>query len=223
MPPHLFAQGLTIEIIYSFIIIVCSLMIYFGTRELSKLSLYKGIQYFRQAFLFFAIAYIFRSFIRFLLITFERTLILEIPMRFLSHLTLALFIYFGTMAIFYLLYSVLWKKWDGKRIYLFHTIAIVLAILSIIIKGPFFYFGINVFLFILMIIIVLIAYHLRKKKRKSHSIFFIYVLLLAFWILNILDILVPDFLQLFQLLIYLASIFLFLLILYKVIKKTGAN
>ena len=44
------------EIVYSFVIIVCSLMIYFGTKELYKLTSHKGIKYFRQSFLFFAFA-----------------------------------------------------------------------------------------------------------------------------------------------------------------------
>ena len=52
------------EIMYSFIIIMCSLIIYFSTREMYELSSYKGLKYFRLAFLFFAVAYFFRSFIQ---------------------------------------------------------------------------------------------------------------------------------------------------------------
>ena len=56
MPPlPQITLGIGAEIIYSFVIIVCSLMIYFGTREIYNLSSYKGIKYFRQAFLLFAI------------------------------------------------------------------------------------------------------------------------------------------------------------------------
>ena len=62
MPPQIGA-----ELIYSFVIIACSLMVYYGTKELYELSSYKGIKYFRQAFLFFAIAYFFRYSIRFIL------------------------------------------------------------------------------------------------------------------------------------------------------------
>jgi len=42
--------GISGEIIYSFVIIVCSLMIYFGTKELYKLTSHKGIKYFRLSF-----------------------------------------------------------------------------------------------------------------------------------------------------------------------------
>lgn len=51
-PSPLLDLRLGTEVIYSFVIIVCSLMIYFGTKELYELSSYKGIKYFRQAFLF---------------------------------------------------------------------------------------------------------------------------------------------------------------------------
>ena len=66
MPPQIGA-----ELIYSFVIIVCSLMVYYATKEMYELSSYKGIKYFRQAFLFFAIAYFFRYFIQFFLVFFN--------------------------------------------------------------------------------------------------------------------------------------------------------
>ena len=62
----LMSLGFGSELIYSFVIILCSLMVYFGTKELYELSSYKGIKYFREAFLFFAIAYAFRSVIKFI-------------------------------------------------------------------------------------------------------------------------------------------------------------
>ena len=64
--------GIGSEIIYSFVIIVCSLMIYFATKELYELSKHKGIKYFRLSFLFFAIAYFFRSFIKIVLFYFDK-------------------------------------------------------------------------------------------------------------------------------------------------------
>ena len=44
------SPGMTTEILYSFVIIFCSLMIYFGTKELYELSGHKGIKYFRYSF-----------------------------------------------------------------------------------------------------------------------------------------------------------------------------
>jgi len=218
--------GFGTEIIYSFIIIICSLMIYYGTKELYELSSYKGIRYFRQAFLFFALAYFFRSFIKFILIYFNVGMILEISPRMFGlifgQVTLFVFMYLSSMAIFYLLYSVMWKKWEGnsKKIYLFHFIALIVSVISISLRNPFVYLGLNIFLLIFVIFIVYIAYK-NAKNKKGGNLYVIYLLLLVFWILNIIDILLPKFFQTFQLFIYLASSGIFLLILYKVIRKAG--
>ncbi|MFH1592515.1 MAG: hypothetical protein ABIB47_04070 [Candidatus Woesearchaeota archaeon] len=216
--------GFGVELIYSFVIIVCSLMVYFGTKELYGLSSHKGIKYFRQAFLFFAIAYFFRSLIKFLLIFFNVRAIFDFSPRAFGILTLFLFMYFSSMAVFYLLYSVMWKKWDGnsKKVYLFHLLALVIAFGSTISMNLQLRLGLNIFLFIFVAFVVYIAYKNSREKKKGYNLYVIYTLLFAFWILNILDILIPNFLQTFQLFIYLASSGIFLLILYKVLKKTGS-
>lgn len=221
-------QSFSAEIIYSFVIIACSLMIYYGTKELYELSLHKGIKFFRLAFLFFAFAYFFRSFIKLILFYFNVREIFLISPRsinpLISHLTLILFMYFSTMSIFYFLYSVIYKKWNyEKRIYVFHLIAIVLAIFIVFSRSSLFYLGLNILLLLFVIVIVYVSYKSSNKKTKIYNLYTIYVLLLFFWILNILDILIPTFFQNLQLLIYLASSEIFLLMLYKVLKKTGSN
>jgi len=219
--------NLSTEIIYSFIIIVCSLMIYFGTKELYELSSHKGIKYFRKSFLLFALAYFFRTFIKFFVFYFNSQGILSISPRLLnpiiSQITLIFFMYFNSMAIFYLLYSVNWKKWNHEnRIYLFHLISIILSLFSILSSNPYSYLIVNFLLLIFVIIAVYTSYKESKKKiKKNHNLYIIYVLLLFFWILNIVEIFVPSFLQTFQLFLYLSSLGVFLTILYKVIKKTG--
>jgi len=216
--------GLGLEIIYSFVIIICSLMIYFGTKELYQLSSHKGINYFRRAFLFFAIAYFFRNFIKFILFYFNIARIIEISPKtagiLLGHTTLFIFVYFSSMAIFYLLYSVMWKRWNNSnKVYLFHILAVIISFISILFPSPFIHLTINLGLLVLVIIIVYIS---RKNQKKNKSkLYFIYLLLMIFWILNVLDILVPEFLRTYQIIIYLASIGIFLLILYKVLKKVG--
>lgn len=225
---NLFGLGLGAELFYSFVIIVCSLMIYFGTKELYELSSYKGIKYFRQAFLFFAIAYFFRSFIKFIVIYFNVKGVIDFfPITFGTTGILAqlLFLYFSSMAIFYLLYSVMWKKWNGRsyKLYLFHGIAVVIALISVLSRNPLVYLGLNIFLLLTVIFVVYTSYQHKKNKKKGHNLYFIYVLLSLFWILNIIDTLIPRFFQGLQLFIYLASTFVFLLILYRVIKNVGAN
>jgi hypothetical protein len=228
MPPQppigmLMNMGFGSEVIYSFVIIICSLMIYIGTRELYMLSSYKGIKYFRQAFLFFALAYFFRSFIKFALIYFDVGQIMDFSPRVFGPVTLFIFMYFSSMAIFYLLYSVMWKRLEGKfkKIYLFHLLAIIISSVSILSRSPIVNFGLNLFLLLFVILIVYTAYINTKNKTKGYNLYTIYILLTVFWILNIIDILMPKFLSTFQLIIYLTSSGIFLLILYKVLRKTG--
>lgn len=220
--------GFGTEIIYSLVIIVCSLMIYFGTKELYELSSHKGIKYFRDAFLFFAIAYFFRSSIKFILKYFNAGIIFDLSNRatqfYLGQITLFIFIYFSSMAIFYLLYSVMWKKWNKNnyQIYFFHIIALIFAMLITISRNPLNQLIVNLLLLFIALATVYFAKKHTKKKTK-HNLYTIYVLLSFFWVLNILEILIPKFLQSIQILIYIPSIIIFLTILYKVLKKTGSN
>jgi hypothetical protein len=221
----LFNLGLGAEMLYAFFIIVCSLMIYFGTRELYELSSHKGIKYFRQAFLFFAIAYFFRSFIKFIVIYFEMNGILEFsPATFgiFGMLTLFLFMYFSSMAIFYILYSVIWKELGSNKIFIFHAIAFVLSFVIILSRSPFLNLSLNILLLIIVIFVVYISYRNAKNKR-GYNLYKIYLFLLFFWVLNIVDTIIPKFFQGLQLFIYLASSWIFLLILYKVIKRVGSD
>jgi hypothetical protein len=222
MPPwmnSLATVGFGMELLYSFVIIVCSLIIYFGTRELYKLSSHKGIKYFRQAFLFFALAYFFRSFIKFILIVLEVNLR---NFRTLGIWVLGLFMYASTIAILYLLYSIKWKPWEKHKsvIYLFHILALIVSLVSIFAGAVGILLTVQVVLFIF---VALASYPIHKKSKKKHSMYAIYLLLFGFWILNVIDIVIPNFLQTFQIFIYLASIGVFLLILYKVVKKVGSN
>lgn len=221
--------GFGTEIIYSFVIIFCSLMIYFGTKEIYELSSHKGIKYFRQAFLFFAIAYFFRYFIKLIVVYFNAQGILSISRDLfnplISQITLIFFMYFSAIAVFYLLYSVMWKKWNGNsgKIYLFHLLAFGIALTSIIFENSFVYLGINLLLLGFVIFTFFISKEQSKGKKSKHNLHIIYTLLLSFWILNIIDILIPSFLQNFQLLIYLASLAIFFAMIYKVLKKTGSS
>ncbi len=257
MPPinnqlfqHLINLGFGSEVIYSFVIIICSLMIYLGTRKIYDLSNYGGIKYFRRAFLFFAIAYFFRSFIKAGLVYFNIHEAFEFAPMIVGQLSLFLFMYFSSMAILFLLYSIMWKKWERTPavIYLFQFIAISLSFISIIIRNPVSHFIINVALFIFVIIIVLMSRTFKPRllsrgvlehrkssdfsvpenlwfswhpKNKSNSMYTIYLLLSVFWILNILEIMIPNFLETPSLLIHLASLGTFLLILYRVLRKIG--
>ena len=213
--------GIGSEIIYSFVIIVCSLMIYYATKELYKLTKHKGIKYFRLSFLFFALAYFFRSFIKIILFYFNKQEIRTILPIF-GNLTLFIFVYFSVIAIFYLIYSVIYKKYKQKYILpLAHIIAIIISLIMTISGFPLpLYLLLNLLLLVFIGFTVYTAYH-QSKKKKHLNLYVIYLLLSIFWIFNIVDIIVPSFFQTFQLLIYLLSAGIFLTILYKVLRQTG--
>ncbi len=218
LPPH----EIGAELLYSFVIIICSLMIYFSTKEMYDLSAYKGIKYFRQAFLYFAIAYFFRYFINFIIVLFNVSEIREISPMHIGWLSLFVFMYFSFMAVFYLLYSVVWKKWnhDKAKIYLFNIFALAMAAIGTFIGSMLINVMITLIFLLVILVVVLIAYK-DSDKHKGKSMYAIYLMLFIFWILNIVDIIIPRFLEMVRLLIYLVSIFLFMLILYKVLRKTG--
>jgi hypothetical protein len=165
-PPleFLFPPEIGAEMIYSFIIIICSFMIYRATREMYELSSYKGIKYFRQSFLFFAVAYFFRYFIRFFLVIFTRpeTNILS---GYVYIASLFVFLYSSAMAVFYLLYSVMWKKWNHsrQRIWLFNVLALLIASIGTVFNGMIVSLILNLILLLFGSIILSIAYKDSKK------------------------------------------------------------
>lgn len=234
MAPHMFGNQignifnpmLSMEMIYSFVIIFCSLMIYYVTKEMYELSSHKGIKYFRYSFLFFAIAYFLRTFIKFLLVYFGVNNIILLNPRFIGQLSLFFFIYAGSVAVFYLVYSLVYNKWKfiNGNVYLIHLISILFSAIIIIYNNVDFFIWLNLALFLLASFSIYAA-HIegRKHKKKKNGLILIYVLLVAFWVLNIIDIVIPNFLGGIQLLIYLFSIGIFLTIFYKVIKRVGAD
>lgn len=220
---QLMMSGLGIEILYSFVIITCSLMIYLGTKELYDITRHRGIRYFRLTFLFFALAYFFRSFIKILIIYFGKQELAIIAPLIFWKLPFVLFMYFSVMAIFYLLYSVLWKRLKHNGIYIFHIAAASIAILVTFLKNNLnLVLVVNLLLFVFIVCVVYISYR-QSEKKKSLNLYAVYLLLCAFWILNIVDILIPNFFSSFQLLIYLASVGVFLGIVYKVLIRVGTN
>jgi hypothetical protein len=225
-PIHSLLQGVGIELIYSFVIIICSLMIYYSTKEMYELSSYKGIKYFRYAFLFFAIAYFFRSFIKMLLVYFGASRIIDINPGFMGLITLFIFMYFGSLAVFYLVYSLMWKQWNGKSIVIlgiFQILSIAISFIIITTRQIEIFIGVSLFILAVSIFGLYMTHKQSKKKKKKNNLFMIYTLLFVFWILNIIEVLIPSFLQLYQILVYLASLGVFLTILYKVLKKSGSN
>lgn len=223
---HSLIQGIGVELLYSFVIIISSLMIYYSTKEMYELSSYKGIKYFRQSFLLFAIAYFFKSFIKILLVYFETSRILDINVRYIGSLTLFLFMFFGSLAVFYLVYSLMYKKWNGNSdilLGIFYILSLLISFIIINTKEIGVFIGASLFIFAIAIFGLFITHKQSREKKKKSNMLIIYTLLFIFWILNIIDVLIQITSDFYQISLYLASIGIFLAILYKVLKKTGSN
>ena len=208
MAPGALMQGIGINLVYSFVIFLICLIVYFETREISKLSSYKGINFFRNTFLFFGISY----FLKFILA-------LEIFSRGFNVVGDALFfgvaLYAGLMAGVYLVMAIGNKKLPkqvGKWMFLMHILAILFALIVLLSNNFLIYLGFQILILILGVILL-------YSDGKKTSMLIIYQLLLLFWILDIIDVFVPNFFGTLQLLISLISIGIFILILYKIIKS----
>ena len=141
-----------------------------------KLSKYKGIQYFRYTFFFFGLAYLTRFLFHLLKLGFfvvrnQRAL------RIYSPLTITLVGYFSTMAIFYLLYSQVWKKFKFESFIIFsNLLAAIIAIISFSTKSPI------IISLVQLPIIIAIIYFAIKKKSPSKTL---YILTSLFWFINL--------------------------------------
>ncbi len=222
---HSLIQSLGVELIYSFVIIIASLMIYHSTKEMYELSAYKGIKYFRISFLLFGVAYFFRSFIKILLVYFGASRIIDINWRFIGSTTLFIFMFFGSLAVFYLVFSLICKKWNEKSgllLSIFYALSIVLSFIIITTRELEVFIVVSVIILAIAIFGLYITHKQSKEKKKKSNMHIIYTLLFIFWILNIIEVLI-NFSYIYQITIYLASLGIFLVILYKVLKKTGSN
>ena len=114
-----------LKFFYTFVIAGICAIIVVKTDRLFSLSLHQGIRYLRNAFLFYGIGFIIRS-------------LLEI--KFLPHNLLnILFEFFLIMAGFFLLYSLLWKRFKTSTksssllnpwIIIFYLMALVIALID---------------------------------------------------------------------------------------------
>ncbi len=210
--------------LYAFVVVIICILIVIKTDKLFKLSLHDGIRYFRNAFFFYGVAFVIRYFLKFAFY--------EESLSYYSFLIGALFEFFLVMAGFFLLYSLLWKKFESykfmpfssllnPRILIFYALAIVIVLLD--------FLWINyLFLFITQILVFLyasfISYSNYKKDNYEHKFpkFYFIAMILTFfaWLLNALAQIFFNWDQVVMLNIYILNALFFLLFLYGVIKVT---
>ncbi|MFH1326685.1 MAG: hypothetical protein ABIH59_00985 [archaeon] len=203
---------------YALVAILVSVLIVFKSHKLFRLSSHNGIRYFRNAFFFYGIAFVIRYFLKFFI---EESFIVN-----------AFFEFFLVMAGFFLLYSLLWKRFESfaykpfsslfnARISLFYALAVVIVILDFLLKGYYFMFLIQILVFLYATIL---SYKNYKKDNYKHKFprFYFLAMLLAFfaWILNALAAVYFEWNPLAMMNTYLLNSVFFLLFLYGIIKVT---
>jgi hypothetical protein len=174
-----------LEYIYAFIISCISLMILFKTDRYFRLSLHNGLRYFRNSFLFYGLAF----FWKFILADLTN---LNTTSIFFSQF---IFEYLLIMGGLFLLYSLIWKKFDlhkityssliNSKIVFLHLIAIILSLFDSFFESYKFLFISQILIFSFSIILFFKNY---KKNEKKSSLPKIYILALSLgliaWILN---------------------------------------
>ena len=213
------------DFLYSFVIILISLIIYFSTKEMYELSSYKAMKYFREAFLFFALAFFFRIFIDVLLVVYEFAEAFSLSPNLVGLGALFFFMYSSTMAIFYLLYSVLWKNLKKYKFMplILNLVAVIISAVSILLSDVRVILLFQIFIFLFMVILNYLVYLKSKTSKIKRELYSLYLFLFVFWVLNIFDLLSSHFYPFIELVVYAVSVVLFVLVLYKVVKRVGWN
>jgi hypothetical protein len=181
MPPNGFSPHIIIELVYTLIITIICFSIYFKTKESYDLTKLKGIKYFRNAFLMFGIAFILRLVISITLIS-SNFLDIHIPRKILFPIFLVPLGYLSTIGIFYLLFSSYWKKFRGKKMFVFaHGIALILAIVNFFTHSP----DVLIYLQTILLLGSIIFGLIKKHKKKITKTTQLYSLVFISWLINL--------------------------------------
>lgn len=161
---------LLIQSIYTFVVVLCCLIVYFRTLKLYKATGYDGIKYFFMAFLYYALGFItiFAYGWRILLGNLGKSVVMNyIPI---------LLEYFLIMGGFYITYSLLWKKFLDdtwiSRIILLHMIAIIIALADMFYTHAYLMFIMELVIGIYAAIIIYTNY-MDNKSQKFTQFYFI--------------------------------------------------
>jgi hypothetical protein len=218
MPPPFLPMGFWIEIAYTALIFVFCLMVYFKTKEAYDLTKHKGIQFFRYAFLFFGLAYASRLVIYLVMAGSFFDVEAFPPFRELgpvSHLVTA---YFSTLAILYLTFSTIWKRFNAEQFITFaNIVAIFVALIAFIFHSP-------AVVSLTQAILLALTIILSSRSYKEHraKMYGLYLLIAIFWVASLFLVNDPKNFLPFELKLGLQalSISVFSIIYYRVAKWT---
>lgn len=215
--PHFFDPTMYgIELIYTSIVVLFCILIYYKTRESYTLTKYKGIKYFRNAFLFFGLAYLTRFILHLTMLTTMGT------DGFLARhevfpLMMLITSYLSTMAIFYITYSLIWKKIKYSHFFLVaNIVAITLSLIAFISRSPILT---SLLQLVLLGFSLVVSYVNHNKGKGSGNVRLLYLLVAIFWLINLFVLEPRHFIPLeIKIPLQLLSLFVFVAIYYKVHK-----
>jgi len=198
-----------IDFVFTSIAVVFCFMIYHKTKELYELTRYQGIRYFREAFLFFGLSYIVRFLFSLVLVSREQ-FDLMLPRGMFIPLFIIPLGYLSTMAIFYLLLSLVWKQVDARSMIRWgHVVAIALPIIAFATRSHHLLLGLQS---LLLVAALFFVFHLRRFSRRFTRVRVLYLLMFGLWLLSLwavdpmprASILVKVVLQLVSLIVFIA-------------------
>jgi len=214
-----------LKILYGLIISIICFFIVLRTDRMFRLSLHQGIRYFRNAFFFYGLGFLARYiFGTPLLTSYFNSNYFLVTKIFLE--------FFLTMAGFFLLYSLVWKKFEisgenyfssllNPPILIFYLLAIMIISLDNLWGGYFFMFSSQIIIFLFASAISIVNYTKNGSRHKFLKFYFLAMILsLIAWILNSLAALLTEWDQIILINISGINIILFLLFLFGVIYVT---
>jgi hypothetical protein len=219
-----FTKIILIETIYALALIIPCLIIFFKVKRIHDFSKYKGLMYFSHAFVFFCIGF----FIRYIYMIFSR-FSGDIASTIQDYnILLALMKFFLILPGFFLLYSIIWKKFEIKKYsksiitypeFIIFIITLIIVLLGIFHETLLFFYFSQILLFSISSLISFI--NLRKKSNRFRLLYFssMFIFLLI-WIVNLFAQYTIDRFPIIRIYTYVATVIGILLFFYITLNLT---
>ena len=216
-------QIIIIETIYLLLIVIPSMTVFFRTRSLYRFSSYKGLMYYSSAFLFLSLGFLIRYLIMLSRI-FEGNL--DTIKDFGAHTLIMEF--FLILPGFFLLYSMIWHRFEKHHYSSRHTIAqliiytlaIIIAASDTSIRSFYLMYASQIAVFLIASIISLKKY-LKNKNNFLQLHFIAMIMFLIVWSINLIAQQTIDIIPMMRLYAYLATVAGCMILLHITLKLTS--
>jgi hypothetical protein len=215
-------ETLILETFYLFLILIPTLLVYFKTRKIYNFSKYKGIKYYSIAFLFLSLAFLVRYTVMISkILNNDLQTIQEFNLMTLTMETLLI------LPGLFLLYSMIWQKFEKSHYSHRHTIpqiviyliALTIGIIDTILGNFIFMYTSQILIFSIAALISFKKY--LKNKNNFQQIYFISMILFLFvWIINLIAQFTIDTLPILRIYTYLFTTAACFMLLYLTISLT---